>query len=116
MYIIGVRSVLLDTDDHTCPGCHESDQSPASLIANKFLRTAVRNFLNETGYTSRKAQQLAAEAAQAQAQAQAQAAAAASHAEDVAVPQDAEVPNDMIGMPPQVCCFGSDMLLLVLTS
>ena len=32
------------------------DQSLDSLIANKFLHTAVRNFLNNTGYTTLKAQ------------------------------------------------------------
>ena len=39
--------------DRMCPmeGCGETGMSPDSLIPNKFLRTAVTNFLNETGYT-----------------------------------------------------------------
>uniref|UniRef100_S4RYW6 Retinoblastoma binding protein 6 n=1 Tax=Petromyzon marinus TaxID=7757 RepID=S4RYW6_PETMA len=33
-----VRTVLLDSEDHTCPTCHQSDVSPDALIANKVLR------------------------------------------------------------------------------
>ena len=62
----GVRSKLMDSEDHMCPmdGCHETGISPDSLIPNKFLRTAVTNFLNETGYTkAKKLMALAAAAA-----------------------------------------------------
>lgn len=46
-----VRQVLLDSENHECPVCHETDISPDNLIPNRFLRTAVMNFKNETGYT-----------------------------------------------------------------
>ncbi|XP_013382953.1 LOW QUALITY PROTEIN: E3 ubiquitin-protein ligase RBBP6-like [Lingula anatina] len=49
-----VRNALLETEEHECPHCHETDVSPDKLIANKFLRTAVQNFLNESGYTKFK--------------------------------------------------------------
>ena len=50
----GVRDAILDTEDHMCPSCHDVDISPDRLIANKSLRTAVMNFLNETGYSKIK--------------------------------------------------------------
>lgn len=28
----------MESDDHTCPTCHQNDVSPDALIANKFLR------------------------------------------------------------------------------
>ena len=63
MFIIltGVRSKLMASADHVCPmdGCGETGISPDSLIPNKFLRTAVRNFLNESGYTKVTMQQAA---------------------------------------------------------
>jgi len=34
-----------------CPGCSEKDTSPNELIPNRFLRTAVNAFKNETGYS-----------------------------------------------------------------
>ncbi|XP_035231530.1 E3 ubiquitin-protein ligase RBBP6-like isoform X2 [Stegodyphus dumicola] len=46
-----VRQVLLESDNHECPVCHETEVSPNTLIPNRFLRTAVLNFKNETGYT-----------------------------------------------------------------
>ncbi|KAK8786984.1 hypothetical protein V5799_023239 [Amblyomma americanum] len=46
-----VRQALLDSEQHECPVCHETDISPNNLIPNRFLRTAVLNFKNETGYT-----------------------------------------------------------------
>ncbi|XP_067087747.1 E3 ubiquitin-protein ligase RBBP6 [Osmerus mordax] len=48
-----VRTSLLESDEHICPTCGKSDVSPDALIANKFLRQAVNNFKNETGYTKR---------------------------------------------------------------
>lgn len=51
--LTGVRAQLMASADRMCPmeGCGETGMSPDSLIPNKFLRTAVTNFLNETGYT-----------------------------------------------------------------
>ncbi|XP_076325708.1 E3 ubiquitin-protein ligase RBBP6-like [Tachypleus tridentatus] len=56
-----VRQALLDSETHECPMCHETNISPDTLIPNRFLRTAVMNFKNETGYTRVKklVQQLA---------------------------------------------------------
>lgn len=34
----GIRTALLDSDQHICPTCSQSDVSPDTLIANKFLR------------------------------------------------------------------------------
>ncbi|XP_075580803.1 E3 ubiquitin-protein ligase RBBP6-like [Pelecanus crispus] len=48
-----IRTALLESEEHTCPTCHQTDVSPDSLIANKFLRQAVNNFKNGTGYTKR---------------------------------------------------------------
>ncbi|XP_075581228.1 E3 ubiquitin-protein ligase RBBP6-like [Pelecanus crispus] len=48
-----IRTALLESEEHTCPTCHQTDISPDSLIANKFLRQAVNNFKNGTGYTKR---------------------------------------------------------------
>ncbi|XP_064296517.1 E3 ubiquitin-protein ligase RBBP6-like [Phalacrocorax carbo] len=45
-----IRTALLDSEDHTCPTCHQSDVSPDALAANKILRQAVNNFENGTGY------------------------------------------------------------------
>ncbi|XP_072298720.1 uncharacterized protein [Eucyclogobius newberryi] len=42
-----IRSALLDSEDHVCPTCDQSDVSPDALIANKFLRQAVNNFTKE---------------------------------------------------------------------
>ncbi|ELU15719.1 hypothetical protein CAPTEDRAFT_175258 [Capitella teleta] len=50
-----IRDSLLDSETHTCPVCEKPDQSPDKLIPNRFLRTAVNNYLNETGYTKAKA-------------------------------------------------------------
>ncbi|XP_072390244.1 uncharacterized protein snama isoform X2 [Diabrotica undecimpunctata] len=45
-----IRGVLLESEDHECPDCHEKEISPDTLIPNRFLRTSVANFKNETGY------------------------------------------------------------------
>lgn len=45
-----IRGVLLESEDHECPDCHEKDISPATLIPNRFLRKSVANFKNNTGY------------------------------------------------------------------
>jgi hypothetical protein len=46
----GIRTVLLESEDHECPDCKEKDVSPDTLIPNRFLRNNVNNFKNETGY------------------------------------------------------------------
>ncbi|XP_054463672.1 E3 ubiquitin-protein ligase RBBP6-like [Anoplopoma fimbria] len=46
-----IRSALLDSEEHVCPTCSQSDVSPDNLIANKFLRQAVDNFKKERGVT-----------------------------------------------------------------
>uniref|UniRef100_A0A8C4SW61 RING-type domain-containing protein n=1 Tax=Erpetoichthys calabaricus TaxID=27687 RepID=A0A8C4SW61_ERPCA len=33
-----IRSLLLDSDTHTCPTCHQSEVSPDSLVAKTLLR------------------------------------------------------------------------------
>lgn len=54
-----IRTALLESEDHTCPTCHQHDVSPDALIANKFLRQAVINFTNGTGaYAKRLPNQL----------------------------------------------------------
>jgi hypothetical protein len=47
---VGIRTVLLESEDHECPDCKEKDVSPDTLIPNRFLRNNVNNFKNETGY------------------------------------------------------------------
>lgn len=49
-----IRTALLDSEDHVCPTCSQSDVSPDTLIANKFLRQAVNTFKKERGYANRK--------------------------------------------------------------
>uniref|UniRef100_A0A8C4IS00 E3 ubiquitin-protein ligase RBBP6 n=1 Tax=Dicentrarchus labrax TaxID=13489 RepID=A0A8C4IS00_DICLA len=53
-----IRTTLLDSEEHICFTCKQSDVSPDNLIANKFLRQAVNNFKNETGYTKHVRKQL----------------------------------------------------------
>jgi len=50
-FCIGIRSALLDSEDQECPGCRNKDTSPNELIPNRFLRSAVNSFKNETGYS-----------------------------------------------------------------
>ncbi|XP_009702466.1 PREDICTED: E3 ubiquitin-protein ligase RBBP6-like, partial [Cariama cristata] len=33
-----IRTALLESEEHTCPTCHQTDVSPDALNANKFLR------------------------------------------------------------------------------
>ncbi|TMS15021.1 E3 ubiquitin-protein ligase RBBP6 [Larimichthys crocea] len=42
-----IRTTLLDSEEHVCPTCNQSDVSPDNLIANKFLRQAVNTFKKE---------------------------------------------------------------------
>ncbi|MEQ2313929.1 hypothetical protein AMECASPLE_006912 [Ameca splendens] len=44
-----IRTTLLESEDHLCPTCGQSDVSPDTLIANKFLRQAVNNFKKDLG-------------------------------------------------------------------
>ncbi|XP_028314743.1 E3 ubiquitin-protein ligase RBBP6-like isoform X1 [Gouania willdenowi] len=44
-----IRTALLDSEDHVCFTCKQSDVSPDNLIANKFLRQAVNSYKNESG-------------------------------------------------------------------
>ncbi|XP_076772410.1 E3 ubiquitin-protein ligase RBBP6-like [Arvicanthis niloticus] len=39
-----IRTALLESDEHTCPTCHENDVSPDALVANKSLRQANFDF------------------------------------------------------------------------
>lgn len=52
--LIGIRTFLLESEEHECPDCNEKDVSPETLIPNRFLRNAVMNFKNETGYAKRQ--------------------------------------------------------------
>ncbi|XP_064886714.1 E3 ubiquitin-protein ligase RBBP6-like isoform X1 [Columba livia] len=52
-----IRTALLESEEHTCPVCHQTDVSPDSLVANKILRQAVNNFRNGTGYSKQIQQQ-----------------------------------------------------------
>lgn len=45
-----IRNYLVESD-HECPGCHEKDISPTSLIPNRFLRGTVNAFKTDTGYS-----------------------------------------------------------------
>ena len=53
-----IRTALLESDEHTCPTCHQNDVSPDALVANKVLRQAVNNFKNQTDYTKRLGKQV----------------------------------------------------------
>ncbi|KAF1661908.1 E3 ubiquitin-protein ligase RBBP6, partial [Aptenodytes patagonicus] len=33
-----IRTALLESEEHTCPTCHQTEVSPDALVANKFLR------------------------------------------------------------------------------
>ncbi|KAF7495665.1 E3 ubiquitin-protein ligase RBBP6 [Sarcoptes scabiei] len=45
-----IRTLLLESDNHECPSCHEINVSPNDLIPNRFLRISVGKFKNESGY------------------------------------------------------------------
>uniref|UniRef100_A0A8V5GGY0 Uncharacterized protein n=1 Tax=Melopsittacus undulatus TaxID=13146 RepID=A0A8V5GGY0_MELUD len=36
-----IRTALLETEDYTCPACHQTDVPPDGLVANKSLRQVV---------------------------------------------------------------------------
>ncbi|KAF1444537.1 E3 ubiquitin-protein ligase RBBP6, partial [Spheniscus mendiculus] len=33
-----IRTAVLESEEHTCPTCHQTEVSPDALVANKFLR------------------------------------------------------------------------------
>lgn len=45
----GIRTSLLESEEHTCPTCHQTDVSPDNLIANKFLRQVTTYFTLSEG-------------------------------------------------------------------
>ncbi|XP_017768418.1 PREDICTED: E3 ubiquitin-protein ligase RBBP6 isoform X2 [Nicrophorus vespilloides] len=49
-----IRGILLESEDHECPDCHEREISPGTLIPNRFLRNSVTNFKSTTGYVKRQ--------------------------------------------------------------
>ncbi|CAG5131920.1 unnamed protein product [Candidula unifasciata] len=53
-----LREVLLESDDHMCPSCKETNVSPDKIVPNRSTRLAVTNFLNDTGYTKVKKRRL----------------------------------------------------------
>ncbi|XP_008560490.1 E3 ubiquitin-protein ligase RBBP6 isoform X2 [Microplitis demolitor] len=54
-----IRTLLLESEEHQCPDCPEKDISPENLIPSRFLRNAVMNFKNETGYAKQQTYQSA---------------------------------------------------------
>lgn len=40
----------MESEDAECPECNEKEVSPDELIPNRFIRNAVNNFKNKTGY------------------------------------------------------------------
>ncbi len=49
-----MRTILLESENHECPTCHEINVSPDNLIPNRFLRISVAKFRNDTGYKKDK--------------------------------------------------------------
>lgn len=47
---LGIRAVLLESEDQECPVCHEKEKTPEMLIPNRFLRKRVADFGDQTGY------------------------------------------------------------------
>ena len=54
LFLPGIRTALMESDEHKCPYCETPGQSPDILIPNKFLRAMVTSFINETSYVSTK--------------------------------------------------------------
>ncbi|RWS16066.1 E3 ubiquitin-protein ligase RBBP6-like protein [Dinothrombium tinctorium] len=57
----GIRTNLLESEQHECPTCNTTGISPDTLIPNRFLRNAVLKFKNETGYSKPKRDDLVCE-------------------------------------------------------
>ncbi|KAG7489602.1 E3 ubiquitin-protein ligase RBBP6-like isoform X1 [Solea senegalensis] len=53
-----IRNALLDSEEHICFICKQTNVSPDDLIANEFLRQTVDNYKNETGYMEHTHQQV----------------------------------------------------------
>ncbi|KAM4649701.1 E3 ubiquitin-protein ligase RBBP6-like isoform 2-T2 [Amazona ochrocephala] len=53
-----IRTALLESEEHTCPACHQTDVSLDALVANQSLRQAVNSFRNGVGYTKRLRKQI----------------------------------------------------------
>ncbi|XP_061297843.1 E3 ubiquitin-protein ligase RBBP6-like isoform X3 [Pezoporus flaviventris] len=53
-----IRTALLESEEYTCPACHQTDVSPDALVANQSLRQAVNTFRNGAGYTKRLRKQI----------------------------------------------------------
>lgn len=49
-FVSGIRTVLLESENHQCPDCKEIGISPDTMIPNRYLRKSVDNFRNTTGY------------------------------------------------------------------
>lgn len=49
-FVTGIRTVLLESENHQCPDCKEIGISPDTMIPNRYLRKSVDNFRNTTGY------------------------------------------------------------------
>lgn len=43
-FFVGIRTFLLESEEHDCPLCTEKDILPDTLIPNRFLRNAVTTF------------------------------------------------------------------------
>ncbi|BFZ03342.1 hypothetical protein BsWGS_06381 [Bradybaena similaris] len=56
-----LREILLESDDHMCPSCKETNVSPDKIVPNRSMRLAVTNFLNDTGYTKVKKRRLSSQ-------------------------------------------------------
>ncbi|KAM8987863.1 E3 ubiquitin-protein ligase RBBP6-like isoform 3-T3 [Ara ararauna] len=53
-----IRTALLESEEHTCPRCRQTDVSPDALDANQSLRQAVNDFKNGAGCTKRLRKQI----------------------------------------------------------
>ncbi|KAM7372240.1 hypothetical protein PAMP_009421 [Pampus punctatissimus] len=47
-----IRTALLDSEEHVCPTCSQSDVSPDTLTANNFLRRTVNDYKKEKVHTN----------------------------------------------------------------
>ena len=108
--LLGIRTALMESPDHTCPNCETPGQSPDVLIPNKYLRGMVTSFINETSYVSAKKPPVTATASTSSASTNPPA--PMSAARTVAIKSEplvtdsgrrpTDLPSHLIGMPPQV--------------
>lgn len=52
-FLAGIRNLLVESEEAECPECNEKEVSPDELIPNRFIRNAVNNFKNKTGYVKK---------------------------------------------------------------